>query len=278
MPNNTHIDELSKTLVKISAKDPDVLGNEIDVQNIQYWLRNLNMTENVKADFIRNIIISYYYANFETFMDLLTIMIFYQVKDVDSIIDIFDEQDNLYFNNYWTYRNWNLIQQNSLKMGQCQTVSVFNISKIGGGTWKFNYNNSDYYNYWSPIEAYINDLYNSITFGLKTTEPDLVASVSAFCYINNTSFINYIREGAKCEEDTCNDVNVDNLFEPERCQHLKDKYQLLYQKMALQECTDIKNNGSHTPVIKDLILFNMMKLALKIRKCQSEFTLPEKMY
>jgi hypothetical protein len=274
-PNNQNIDTLSKELVKISAKDTSILGKDIDVQNIGFWLKNLKLTSNQKKIFIKSVLTSYYHANFETFIDLLTIMSFYNVKDVSSIIDLFPRTDLLYFNNYWTYQDWKLIQRNSLKMGQCNVSGDFIIKKVGTN-WRFTYNGTDYYNYWSVIEAYINDLINSITFGLKTNKTNIITSVAEFCYINNPSFIDYILEGSKCEEDSCSDVDIERLFEPDRCQNLKDKYRLLYNKITNKECIDLKQFGVAKPIAKDIMLFNIMKLALKIRQCQQDFELPEK--
>jgi hypothetical protein len=274
-PNNQNVDALSKELVKISAKDISVLGKDIDVQNIGFWLRNLKLTNGQKQIFIKNILTSYYHANFSTFVDLLSIMAFYDVKNVSSIIDLFSRTDLLYFNNYWTYQDWKLIQRNSLKMGQCNVSGEFIIKKVGTN-WRFTYNGTDYYNYWSVIEAYINDLINSITFGLKTNNTSIIASVAEFCYINNPSFIDYILEGSKCEEDACTDVDIERLFEPDRCQNLKDKYRLLYNKITNKECTDLKQFGISKPVVKDIMMFNIMRLALKVRQCQIDFELPEK--
>jgi len=274
-PNNQDIDTLSKELVKISAQDVSVLGKDIDVQNIGFWLRNLKLTNSQKKIFIKILLTSYYHANFETFIDLLTIMSFYDVKNVSSTIDLFTRTDLLYFNNYWTYQDWKLIQKNALKMGQCNVSGTFIIKKVGTN-WRFTYNGTDYYNYWSVIEAYINDLINSITFGLKTNNTSIITSVAEFCYINNPSFIDYILEGSKCEEDACNDVNIDRLFEPDRCQNLKDKYRFLYNKITKKECTDLKQFGVSKPVAKDIMMFNIMRLALKVRQCQQDFELPDK--
>lgn len=273
-PTDETYDNLTKILIQISAKDSNVLGDDIDVRNIGFWLRNLDLEEDVKKYFVKTLITSYYYANFETFMDLLAIMSFFDVKGTGDIIDLFPDKDILYFNNYWTYKDWDLIQQNSLKMGQCSITGEFEISKIGSN-WRFTYSGTNYYNYWSAVEAYINDLVNSITFGLKTNDVEIVASVAEFCYINNTSFIDYLHEGSKCEEDTCNDVDISRLFEPDRCQHLKDKYRQLHLKISNKKCADLTNFGESRPVIKDVMMFNIMRLALKVRECQIDFELTE---
>jgi hypothetical protein len=276
-PSSDNLETLTKVLVRIAVKDNSILGNNIDIQNIGFWIQNLDLTNNDKTQFIRNLILSYYYASFETFMDLLSIMLFHNIQTVSSIVNLFpDISAGNQFNNYWTYRNWDLIQRNSLKMSQCNSSAIFTISKTSGSNWKFNYNGTDYYNYWSAIETFINDLINTITLGLKTTNTNIVSSVAEFCYINNKSFIDYLVEGSKCEEDTCNDVDISRLYEPDRCQNLKDKYRILYLQIVQKECTDLKNNGTSNPVTKDKMMFDIMKLALNLRNCQIDFTLPER--
>ena len=273
-PTEETYENLTKTLVRIAAKDSSIVGDGVDVRTIGFWLQNKELNNAEKKYFVKSLIISYHYANFENFMDLLTIMSFFDVTDVSTIIDLFPDKNIIYFNNYWTYQDWNKIQRNSLKMGQCSISGEFAIAKISNN-WRFNYNGTDYYNYWSAVEAYITDLINSITFGLKTNDHEIVASVAEFCYINNASFVDYLHQGSKCEEDTCNDVEISRLFEPDRCQHLKDKYRQLHLKISNKKCADLTNFSQSKPVIKDIMMFNIMRLALKIRDCQIDFELPE---
>lgn len=274
-PLNDSLESLTKSLLKAGIEDKRVLGNDIEVKNIKFWIKNLEITDAEKKYFIKNLLTSYYYANFETFVDLLTILAYYDINKVSDIVDLFPDPSKKYFNNYWTYKDWDLIQKNSLKMGQCNALAQFKITKVSANNWKFNYNGTDYYNYWSAIETYVNDLINSITLGLKNTDPNIISSVAEFCYINNKSFTQYLYEGSKCEEDTCNDIDISKLYEPNRCQNLKNKYRDLHIKISKKECADLKNNGKSDPVTKDLMMLNIMKLALKIRNCQNDFTLPE---
>lgn len=270
----THtIDILTKLLIDLNTRDSTLLSsNGIDSQNIQYWIRNIEMDDNKKLMYIRNILISYLNKTINSYIDLLTLTVYFNISDVKELADI---NQDFKFDGYWNNRTLNDITNTILQIGYCGVNGKFKITSTKN-TWYFIYNDTSYYDYWTPIEIYIKQMNNSISIGLQLTDLKVIQSIAKFCYFNNKSFIDYLREGSRCDSDTCNVINIEKLHEPERCQSLKDKYVELLKTVNTDECKQLKTTGKVNPDIMNLMLLDVMELTLKLRKCQMDFIIPSK--
>ncbi len=272
--NTTYtIDILTKILTDLNSHDNTLLAsNGIDNQNIQYWVQNLDMNDSLKLLYLRNILRSYLNKIINSYMDLLAIVVYFNITDVTELVDVNPEYK---FDGYWSNSDLNGITKTVLQIGYCGVNGTFKITSTKKA-WYFIYNNSNYYDYWTPVEVYIKQMNNSISIGLQLNDLSLIRSIAKFCYFNNKSFIDYLKEGARCDNDICNDVNVDNLYEPQRCQSLKDKYVELMKTINTDECMQLKKTGKVNPDILNLMLLDVMELTLKLRKCQMDFVIPSK--
>lgn len=267
------LDTLTKTLIDINSRDTTLLSsNGIDSQNVQYWIKNLDMDDNKKLMYVRNILMSYLNKIINSYIDLLTIIVYFNISDVKELADI---STDYVFEGYWSGKNILDITNSVLRIGYCGVSGEFKITSTKKA-WYFIYNNSNYYDYWTPVEVYIKQMNNSISVGLQLNDIDLIRSIAKFCYLNNKSFIDYLKEGARCENDTCNDVDVNNLYEPQRCQALKDKYVELLKNINTNECNQLKKTGKANPDVLNLMLQDVIELTLKLRKCQMDFVIPKK--